>query len=108
ARWLLEHGADPSARACSGPDDLAGHTPLFHAVVTMGEQHAELVRLFVEHGVDAGLRATVRKQLRDMGDPEKEQLRVYEQVTPVEYARAYVEPRWANEVGVAVLSPASG
>lgn len=100
AAWLLARGADPNART---GDDPAGHTSLFHTAVTMGRKHDALARLLLQHGADPDLRATVRKQLRDMGDPEKEQMRVYERVTAVEYARAYVEPRWVNEPAVVVM-----
>ena len=103
ASWLLARGADPNARAASSPNDPIGHSPLFHAAVTMGRKHESLARLLLQHGADPGLRATVRKQLHDMGDPEKEQMRVYDQVTPVEYAYGYVEPRWVNEPAVALM-----
>jgi ankyrin repeat protein len=103
AAWLLDHGADPNARAGG---DVLGHTPLFHTAITMGQKHDALAQLLLRHGADPGLRATVRKQLRDMGDAEKEQLRVYERVTPVEYARAYVEPDWLNDPALAVMAGA--
>lgn len=100
AAWLLEHGADPNARAGSDPE---GHTPLFHAAVTMGRKHDTLARLLLRHGADPTLRATLRKQLRDMGDPEMEGLRVYAQMTAAEYGYAYVEPRWANDPALVVM-----
>jgi len=37
----------------------------------------------LRNGADPHLRATFRKQLRDMGDGEKEQMREYRDVTAV-------------------------
>lgn len=103
ARWLLEHGADPNARASVDAEGFGGHLPLFHAVVNMGRRDDAKARLLLEHGADPGLRATLRKQLRDMGDPEKEKPHVFRDVTALQYARAYQEPRWVCEAALPLL-----
>jgi hypothetical protein len=38
ARWLLERGADPNARAALDHQGFGGHTPIFHAVATLGRR----------------------------------------------------------------------
>ncbi len=94
AAWLLEQGADPNARAAPDASGFSNHTPLFHAVITMGAKNDALTRLLLSHGADPLLRATLRKQLRDMGDPAKEGMHEFRDVTPVEFARLFQEPRW--------------
>ena len=106
ARWLIEHGADVNARAAVDADGFGGHTPLFHAVVSLGKRDDAKARLLLDHGADPRMRATLRKQLKDMGDPEKEKLREYRDVTPVEYARAFMEPRWVSAPAVEALEGA--
>ncbi|HEY6553576.1 MAG TPA: hypothetical protein VI669_09480 [Vicinamibacteria bacterium] len=61
-----------------------------------------------DRGADPNLRATLRKQLQDMGDPEKERLEVFRDVTPLGYARRYVEQRWVSESAVALLRERGG
>jgi ankyrin repeat protein len=108
AAWLVERGADVNARAAIDDQGFGGHPPLFHAVVTMGSRVDATARLLLERGADANLRATLRKQLRDMGDPEKEQLREFRNVTATGYARQYVEPRWVNEPALAAIASHGG
>jgi ankyrin repeat protein len=107
-RWLLEHGASPNAKAPIDAEGFGGHTPLFHAVVTLGDRSDAKARLLLDRGADANARATLRKQLRDMGDPEKERLEVFREVTPLRYARRYVEQRWVSESAVALLRERGG
>lgn len=77
-------------------------------MVTLGRHVPDLARLLIEHGADPTLRATLHKQLRDMGDPAKEQPRTYEQVTPAEYARSYAEPAWVNEPALVLVPGQAG
>lgn len=108
ARWLLEHGADPNARAAVDAEGFGGHTPLFHTVVSVGDRSDTRTRLLLEHGADPNARATFRKQLKDMGDQEKEKMTVFPDVTPTGYAQLYVEPRWVNEPALTALADAGG
>lgn len=108
ARWLLEAGADPNARSAVDAEGFGGHTPLFHAVVGMGDRSDAKARLLLAHGADPNVRATLRKQLRDMGDPEKERMTVFQDVTPIGYARRYQEPGWVSEPALAALAAAGG
>jgi hypothetical protein len=106
AQWLLEQGADPNARANVDAEGFGGHTPLFHAVVSLGDRSAAKARLLLTYGADPNVRTTLRKQLRDMGDPEKERMTIFQNATPLEYARQYQEPSWVSETALsAIASP---
>jgi ankyrin repeat protein len=104
ARWLLENGADPNAHCEPDAEGFNTHTPLFHAVVLMGHQHTgTMTRLLLQHGADPTLRATLRKQFRYMGDPEKERMTEYRNVTPREYTQRFLVPEWVNEAALITL-----
>ena len=94
AAWLLQKGADANARATVDADGFGGHTPLFHAVVSLGVHDDAKARLLLQHGADPNARATIRKQLRDMGDPEKEKVFEFHNVTAIGYANSFQEPGW--------------
>jgi ankyrin repeat protein len=108
AHWLLEHGADANARAAVDPDGFGGHSPLFHCAIAVGRRTDEMARLLLKHGADPNARSTFRKQLRDMGDPEQEQMREFHNATPIGYARQYVVPEWINEAAVAAIAEHGG
>jgi hypothetical protein len=95
-RWLLDRGADPNAAALIDADGFGGQTPLFHTVVTLGRKDDTLACVLLDAGANPLASATLRKQLRDMGDPEKEQMREFRDVTPVQYARQFAEPIFVN------------
>lgn len=103
AQWLIEQGADVNARSAMDADGFGGHTPLFHTTVTLAAPADAVARLLLHNGADPHLRATFRKQLRDMGDSEKEQMREYHDVTAIGFARQFPEPRWVNEAAIAAI-----
>ena len=70
ARWLIDQGADVDARASTDSDGFGGHTPLFHATVTLGTKSDTLARLLLDHAATPNARATFRKQLRMIGDAQ--------------------------------------
>ena len=84
-------------------DGFGGHTPLYHTTVTLGAKTDALARLLLQHDANPRLRATFRKQLRDMGDSDKEQMREYRDVTPIGFARQFQEPTWVNEAAIAAI-----
>lgn len=108
ARRLLEWGADPNVRAAPDAEGFGDHPALFHAVVALGDRSDAKARLLLQHGADPNLRATLRKQLRDMDDPEKERMMEFRDVTPTGYARRYVEPGWVSEPALKALAEAGG
>ena len=108
ARWLLERGADADAKAALAADGFGGHTPLFHAVVTLAAPDDSMARLLLERGANPNARATIRKQLRDMGDPAKEMMREFHNVTPIGYARQFQEPGWVNGPAITAIVERGG
>jgi ankyrin repeat protein len=108
ARWLIERGADVNARAALDADGFGGHTPLFHAAVTLAAPDASTARLLLERGANPNARATIRKQLRDMGHPEKEMMREFHNVTPIGYARQFQEPAWVNGPAITAIAERGG
>jgi ankyrin repeat protein len=108
ARWLIERGADVNARSAIDADGFGGHTPLFHTVVTLARPDDSKARLLLDHGADPNAHATIRKQLRDVGDPEKEKMREFHNVTPIGYARQFQEPSWVNGPAVAAIVERGG
>jgi len=108
AAWLIERGADVNARAEPDPEGCHDHSPLFHAVVTLGKRDDAKARLLLRHGADPNLRATLRKQLRWMGDPEKERMHEFRDVTPTAYARRFQEPGWVSEPALEALAEYGG
>jgi hypothetical protein len=97
-----------NAKAALDADGFGGHTPLFHSVVTLAGQDDSTARLLLERGANPNARATIRKQLRDMGDPEKEMMREFHNVTPIGYASQFQEPNWVNRPAIAALVERGG
>jgi ankyrin repeat protein len=108
ARWLIERGADVNATSAIDADGFGGHTPLFHTAVTLAAPDDSMAKLLLERGANPSARATIRKQLRDTGDPEKERMRVFHDVTPIGYARAFQEPRWVNAPAITAIVERGG
>lgn len=105
ARWLVEQGADVNAKAVIDAEGFGGHTPLHSAAVSQAhvcgrQRDASMARLLIRHGADPTLRATIRKRIRFVED---ESLHEFHDVTPVEYARAFHEPRWVCEAVLAEI-----
>ena len=108
ARWLIERGADVNAKATLDADGFGGHTPLFHTVVTLAAPDDSKARLLLNSGANPNARATIRKQLRDMGNPEKETMREFHNVTPIGYARQFQEPSWVNGPAITAIVERGG
>jgi ankyrin repeat protein len=100
AVWLLDHGADPNARAAVDGDGFGGHAPLFHATVTMGPKNDSLVKVLFQYGANPKLRATFRKKLVDSSNDE---MREFHDVTAIEFARQFQEPGWVNEPAISAV-----
>jgi ankyrin repeat protein len=108
ARWLIDRGADANARAALDSDGFGGHTPLFHTAVTLAAPDDSKARLLLDRGANPNARATFRKQLRDMGDPAKETMREFHNVTPIGYASQWQERHWVNGPAIAAIAEHGG
>lgn len=107
-RWLLDRGADVNARASVNAEGFGGHTPLFHAVISMGRRDVEKTQILLDHGANPNATATLRKQLRDIGDPELEKMFEFHDVTPTQYARQFQVQTWTSEPALAAIAAAGG
>jgi len=108
AQWLLDHGADPNGRAAVDADGFGGHTPLFHTTVTLVVKTDAMARLLLARGANPNARATLRKALRWNGDPDRERMREFHDVTAVGFARQFQQPAWINEAAIAAIVAAGG
>ena len=97
-----------NAKAALDADGFGGHTPLYHTVVALAAPDDSKARLLLERGANPNARATFRKQLRDMGDPEKERMREFHDVTSIGYARQFQEPNWVNGPAVTAIVERGG
>lgn len=103
-RWLLDQGADANARSAIDAEGFGGQTALFHTAVALVDKTDRLARLLLSRGADPHLRATLRTQLREMGDPGKERMREFHQVTAAEFARQFQEPGMRNPGALAAMA----
>ena len=103
---LLRYGADVNARSLSA--DGRGPTPLFHAVVTSGGRDNAMAQMLLDHGAEPNARADLRKQFRHMGDPEREKMHEYHNVTALGYARRFQEPDMVSAAAVTLLAESGG
>jgi ankyrin repeat protein len=103
AKWLIASGANPNARSSVDTNGFGGHTPLFHAVVTLGAKDNAKATLLLDSGADPALRASVIVHLRGMDDPDLEQKREFVDSTAAEYARGYPVKDWIAHDAVAAI-----
>ena len=109
ARWMLDRGADPNARAAVDSDGFGGHTALFGCVVSQpyrnGRRGTALVQLLLDRGADPNVRASLRKALRGVTD---ETLHEYRDVTPLGWGAAFHDQDWVNPVVMAMVAARGG
>ena len=96
ARWLLDRGMNPDARAAID-DGFGGYTALFSTVVSQRNfwvnygkgqpDEARFTRLLLDRGADPNIRASLRARLEEGhgGGP----LREYPDVTPLSWGEQY-------------------
>ena len=102
ARWMLDRGAEVDAKAAVDGDGFGGHTALFGCVVSQShlcgrQRDGIFAQLLLDHGADATVRASLRKELRFVDD---ETLHEYRDVTPLEWGEAFQEKRWVNRAAM--------
>ena len=114
ARWLLERGMDPDARAAVDVAGFGGHTALFGAVVSYPNfwmnytggwagsrkpQDPRFARLLLDHGADPNARASLREPM--MVDGERRAVREHRDLTPLGWGDVF-------EYRLVVSEPAMG
>lgn len=110
AKWLLDRGMDPDARAAIDADGFGGYTPLFSTVVSQRnfwinygkdqrgrrngaghegetEDAARFTRLLLDRGADPNVRASLRARLEEGHGGGS--LREYRDVTPLGWGERY-------------------
>ena len=109
ARWLLDRGADPNARASVDGDGFGGHTALYGCVVSQpyrnGRESAVMAQLLLDRGADTNVRASLRKALRGADD---ETLHEYRDVTPHAWGERFHDQAFVNPAVMALLTGAGG
>lgn len=116
ARWLLDRGADPNARARVGRSGFGGFTPLFNAVVSQpnfwmnyrkrGPFVSPFTELLLERGADANARGSVWKRLHPgHGDTKRHE---YRDVTPLSYGRRFHAPIFVSEPALRLIEATGG
>lgn len=119
ARWLLERGMDPNAKAAVDPDGFGGHTALFATVVSqpnywMNLQHrpqvAPFTQLLLDHGADPNIRASLRKKLHPGYAPrfDTETTYEYRNVTALGWGRQFHAKMFVSEPAMQLIQQSGG
>lgn len=110
ARWMLERGADPNARAKIDSDGFGGHTALFACLVSQSyicgrQRDAEFARLLLDRGADPNVRSSLRKALRFVPD---ESMHEYRDVTPLSWGEQFHGRDWASREAMNLIVERGG
>jgi Ankyrin repeat len=119
ARWLLERGMDPNAKAAVDADGFGGYTALFATVVsqpnfwmnhTRQPQVAPFTQLLLDHGADPNIRASLRKKLHPGYGPRYEVEKSYEyrDVTALVWGRQFHAKVFVSEPAMRLIEQSGG
>ena len=120
ARWLLERGMDPDARAAVDVEGFGGHTALFGTVVSQpnfwmnyragGPKVATVTQLLLDHGADPNVRASLRKKLHPGYGPRYDVENVYEyrHVTALGWGRQFHAKVFVSEPAMQLIAERGG
>lgn len=100
---LVDAGMDVNTKAAVDKDGFGGHTALFHTVVSFTFHDRHKAELLLKNGANPVSKATLKKQLRYMGDPALEKMREFINVTPTEYASQFQVQRWVSHSSIGVI-----
>jgi hypothetical protein len=109
ARWMLDRGADPDARAAVDGDGFGGHTALFGCVVSQpyrnGRRDTAMAQLLLDRGADPNVRASLRKAVFGADD---ESLHEYRDLTPLGWGAAFHDRYFVNPAAMALVEARGG
>lgn len=110
ARWLIEQGADPDARAEVDAEGFGGHTALFGCIVSQPHRAGRrtddaFARLLLDRGADPNARASLRKALRFVAD---ETLHEYRDVTPRAWGERFHDRSWVSRPALGLVTERGG
>ena len=119
ARWLLERGMDPNAKAAIDAEGFGGHTALFATVVsqpnfwmnyTRQPQVAPFTQLLLDHGADPNVRASLRKKLHPGYGPKYDVEKTYEyrNITPLGWGSQFHAKVFVSEPAMRLIEEAGG
>jgi hypothetical protein len=119
ARWLLEKGMDPNARAAVDAGGFGGHTALFSTVVSQPNywmnfkgqpQVAPFTQLLLERGADPNVRASLRKKLHPGYAPRFDTEKTYEyrNVTPLGWGQQFHAKVFVSEPAMRLIEEHGG
>lgn len=119
ARWLLERGMDPNAKAAIDADGFGGYTALFATVVsqpnfwmnhTRQPQVAPFTQLLLDHGADPNVRASLRKKLHPGYGPRYDVEKTYEyrDVTALGWGRQFHAKVFVSEPAMRLIEQSGG
>ncbi|HQW67973.1 MAG TPA: ankyrin repeat domain-containing protein [Gemmatimonadales bacterium] len=115
AEWLIARGMDVNLTAEVDADGFGGHTALFGTVVSQpafwmnygGQaQVAPFTELFLSHGANPNVRASIRKQLHP--GYGNHPLREYRDVTALSWGRRFEEKVFVSEPAMRLIEAAGG
>ena len=119
ARWLLERGMDPNAKAAVDADGFGGYTALFATVVSQPNywmnfqrrpQVAPFTQLLLDHGADPNVRGSLRKKLHPGYAPRYDTEKTYEyrDVTALGWGRQFHAQIFVNEIALRLIEEHGG
>jgi len=101
---LFELGADTNAKAATDKDGFGGHTPIFHTVVSYAHDDTTRVTQLLNHGANPTVKASFKKQLKHMGNPDLEKLMTFTNATPVQYAAQFLVQAWVSHPSIEIIN----
>jgi hypothetical protein len=116
AKWLLDRGMDPNARAATDADGFGGYTALFSTAVSQHNfwvnygkgqpDDARFTRLLLDRGADPNVRASIHARLEEGhgGGP----LREYRDVTPLAWGERYDAKIFVSRESLRLIEAAGG
>lgn len=102
-QWILENSANPNITADIDEGGFGGHTALFHTTISYTWRDATKAEMLLKAGANPGQRATLKKQLRYIGQPHLERMYEFHNVTCIEFAKQFQLQSWVSKASIQVI-----